>query len=115
MLQRRRHFLAHNVGARRQHLAQLYVGGTKTFQRDGQPPAGTRPALVQIPKPWRHDPASLDQAQKAGNHFHQSRQAECMAPMPPDSGRTLTWPNPASAIMAAKVSRGGKRRMLSAR
>lgn len=90
MLQRRRHFFAHDIGTGRQHLAQLDVRRTETFQRDGQTPARAGPALVQIPEPRRHDPGSLDQAQKAPNHFHQSRQAECMATMPPDKARTLT-------------------------
>src|SRR6185437_5002532 len=115
MLERRRHLFANNVGAGRQHLTQLDVGGTQTLEGYGQAAARIRPAFAEIPQPRPHHPGGLNQAQETPDHTHQSRQAECMATMPPESGRTFTCPRPASAIMAANFSRVGKRRMLSAR
>ena len=111
MFQRRRHFGADNIGPRRQHLPQLDIGGSQSFQRLGQSRTGIGAAGTECTGGRRQQEGGMQQAQQP----HHSRQAECMAAMPPDRLRTFTCPRPASEIIWANFAWGGKRRMLSAR
>ena len=115
MLQRDGDIGADNIGPRRQHLAQLDIGGPEPFQRAGKPHAGVGLARPKRQSGPGQQARGMDQTQEIRNRAHYSRQAECIAAMPPDKLRIFTWDRPASVIMCANFAWGGKRRMLSAR
>ena len=111
MFQRRRDLDADDIGPRRQHLAQLDVSGAQPFQRRGQPRrrhracAGTKRAAPDPPAQSRPAAAAENLPMCSSNKCaHQSRQAECMAAMPPERLRTFTWPRPASRDHVRRIS-----------
>ena len=130
--------LAHDVGPRRQYLAEFDIGRAEAFERACKPLA--RPALRLAPAAERkaHQAQrerraiqifAWDQrvvtAERAGDAQQAPQigegsgahifQAECMAAMPPVRLRTFTRESPAASIILANFAWGGKRRMLSTR
>ena len=90
MFQRRRHLNAHNIGTRRQHLAELDIGRPQLFQRAPQPGSGIGPVAAECLKRTDQGQRCPKQPQETADIAHQRRQAECMAAMPPDRLRTFT-------------------------
>ncbi len=138
-LQRARHVRPDQIGPRRQHLPELHISGTETFQRLRQTHAGRRGRIVALARAEqaardtkgqrhrrqifaRHQRVMLRQhargvmqAANIGERAHQMRHAECSAAMPPERLRTFTRLSPAFSIIFANFACGGNLRMLSAR
>ena len=106
MLQGARELGAHDIGPRRQHLAQLDIGRSQPLQRAGEPRTGVRLLRTKGPRRPGEQPGGIKKAQGTGDGNHYSRQAECMAAMPPDRLRTFTCSRPASAIMLGEFRLG---------
>jgi hypothetical protein len=106
-----RRFLTHEIGARRQRLAELDRGRADRLERVG---VARRLRHAQRAVPCEN-PAPFEEPPQVDGRVGQIFQPLWIATSPPRSGSTRVRAKPASAIIRSKRAMSGKRRIDSTR